>query len=77
MGGANIGDLLTAANITWGFFSGGFDLTISNADGSTGCSRATTFAVANVSRLDYIPHPQPFQYEMNFPAATRGCAARP
>ena len=27
MGGSNIGDLLTAANITWGFFSGGFDLT--------------------------------------------------
>ena len=62
LGGQNIGDLLTAANITWGFFSGGFDLSITNADGSTGCSRTTTSAVTNVTKKDYIPHHQPFQY---------------
>jgi phospholipase C len=62
MGGQNIGDVLTAANITWGFFSGGFDLTITNPDGSTGCSRTTTSAVTNVRKKDYIPHHQPFQY---------------
>jgi len=62
MGGQNIGDLLTAANISWGFFSGGFDLTITNADGSTGCTRTTTSAVTNVTKKDYIPHHQPFQY---------------
>ena len=28
MGGKNIGDLLNAAGVTWGFFEGGFDLTI-------------------------------------------------
>jgi phospholipase C len=62
MGGQNVGDLLTAANVTWGFFSGGFDLTLTNADGSTGCSRTTTSAVTNVTKKDYIPHHQPFQY---------------
>jgi len=62
MGGQNIGDLLTAANITWGFFSGGFDLTLTNTDGSTGCTRTTTSAVTNVTKKDYIPHHQPFQY---------------
>jgi phospholipase C len=62
MGGPNVGDLLTAANVSWGFFSGGFDLGVTNADGSTGCSRSTTSAVTNVKKLDYIPHHQPFQY---------------
>jgi len=62
MGGQNIGDLLTAANITWGFFSGGFDLSVTNPDGSTGCNRTTTSAVTNVTKKDYIPHHQPFQY---------------
>jgi phospholipase C len=74
MGGANIGDLLTAANISWGFFSGGFDLSITNADGSTGCSRKTTSAVTGVSKLDYIPHHQPFQY---YPSTSNPTHARP
>ena len=62
MGGPNIGDLLTAANVTWGFFEGGFDLGIINANGTTGCKRSTTSAVTNVTKVDYIPHHQPFQY---------------
>jgi phospholipase C len=62
MGGKNIGDLLNEANISWGFFSGGFDLTVKNANGSTGCSRSTTSAVTNTLKADYIPHHQPFQY---------------
>jgi phospholipase C len=62
MAGKNIGDLLSAANITWGFFSGGFDLTITNTDGSTGCKRTTTSAVTGVKKVDYIAHHQPFQY---------------
>ena len=41
MAGKNIGDLLNAANITWGGFMGGFDLTASNANGTTGCARST------------------------------------
>jgi phospholipase C len=62
MAGKNIGDLLSAANITWGFFSGGFDLTITNTDSSTGCKRTTTSAVTGVKKVDYIAHHQPFQY---------------
>ncbi len=62
MSGKNIGDLLNTANVTWGFFEGGFDLTQTNADGSTGCARSTTSLITNSKKADYIPHHQPFQY---------------
>jgi phospholipase C len=62
LGGKNIGDLLNAANVSWGFFSGGFALNTVNANGTTGCNRATTSAVTGVKKKDYIPHHQPFQY---------------
>src|SRR6266496_1615068 len=39
LGSKNIGDLLSAAGVTWGSFMGGFDLSIVNPNGSTGCSR--------------------------------------
>ena len=61
-GGKNVGDLLNTAGVTWGFFEGGFDLTVVNADGSTGCKRTTTSKVTNTKKADYIPHHQPFQY---------------
>ncbi|HEY2463282.1 MAG TPA: alkaline phosphatase family protein [Steroidobacteraceae bacterium] len=60
--GKNVGDLLNAAGVSWGFFEGGFDLTVVNADGSTGCKRSTTSKVTKTSKADYIPHHQPFQY---------------
>ena len=62
MTGKNIGDMLNAAGVTWGFFEGGFDLTQTNPDGSTGCSRTTTSLVTNSKKADYIPHHQPFQF---------------
>ncbi len=62
MGGRNIGDLLNAAGVSWGFFEGGFDLTITNPNGSTGCHRSTTSTITGVNKADYIPHHQPFQY---------------
>jgi phospholipase C len=62
VGGSNIGDLLNARGLTWGFFQGGFDLGVTNADGSTGCRRTTTSAITRVPKADYIPHHQPFQY---------------
>jgi phospholipase C len=62
MSGKNVGDLLNTAGVTWGFFEGGFDLTVTNSDGSTGCSRTTTSAVTKTKKADYIPHHQPFQY---------------
>lgn len=61
LGGKNVGDLLNAANVSWGFFQGGFDLTITNSNGTTGCKRSTTSATGT-TKLDYIPHHQPFQY---------------
>ncbi len=60
--GQNIGDLLSAHGVTWGFFEGGFDLTKKNPDGSTGCSRSHTSVITNTKKVDYIPHHQPFQY---------------
>jgi phospholipase C len=61
-GGKNIGDLLNAQGITWGFFEGGFNLGLTNSNGSTGCSRSTTSAVTGTKKDDYIPHHEPFQY---------------
>jgi phospholipase C len=55
--GPNIGDLLNAQGITWGWFEGGFDLT----GGGCGQSHAATQPPFPVSQ-DYIPHHQPFQY---------------
>jgi phospholipase C len=62
MTGTNVGELLSAAGVTWGFFEGGFDLTATNANGTTGCSRSTTSTVTNTNKADYIPHHEPFQY---------------
>jgi phospholipase C len=50
-GDKNIGDLLNAKDVSWGWFQGGF------AD----CS-ATHLNIASSSSKDYIPHHEPFQY---------------
>jgi phospholipase C len=73
-GGKNVGDLLTAAGITWGFFEGGFNLSLVNADGSTGCARTHTSAITHSLKADYIPHHQPFQY---YPSTANLTHARP
>jgi len=62
MTGPNIGDLLNAANITWGWFHGGFNLSLTNSNGTTGCGRNTTSTVTGVTESDYIPHHAPFQF---------------
>ncbi|PWK92094.1 phospholipase C [Fulvimonas soli] len=62
MSGRNVGDLLDDAGVSWGFFEGGFDLSVVNPNGTTGCRRSTLSAVTNVAEVDYIPHHQPFQY---------------
>jgi len=74
MTGQNIGNLLNAAGVTWGFFEGGFDLSIVNANGSTGCGRSTTSVVTATKKADYIPHHQPFQY---YPSTANPTHARP
>jgi phospholipase C len=62
--GRNIGDLLNNKDVTWGWFQGGFDLTLTNPNGSTGCLRSTMTTVAEFPVLanDYVEHHQPFQY---------------
>jgi len=62
MTGQTIGDLLNAAGVSWGFFTQGFDLGVTNANGTTGCSRSTTSLITNTKKADYIPHHEPFQY---------------
>jgi phospholipase C len=63
MAGQNLGDLLNAANVTWGSFMGGFDLTITNPNGTTGCNRSSPATPANGGpTADYIPHHAFFQY---------------
>jgi phospholipase C len=61
LGGKNIGDLLNAAGITWGWFAGGFNLQAVNPDGSTGCNRQSTSPIVG-TQGDYVPHHTPFQY---------------
>jgi phospholipase C len=66
MHGRNIGDLLNAKGITWGSFMGGFDLSITNPNGTTDCKRSSTTTAPGttpqVTSADYIPHHAWFQY---------------
>ncbi|MGH9582735.1 MAG: phospholipase C, partial [Bryobacteraceae bacterium] len=62
MGGKNIGNLLTNDGITWGWFMGGFNLTLRNHNRTSGCRRSTVSPVTRKPVLDYIPHHEPFQY---------------
>jgi phospholipase C len=62
MSGTNIGDLLTAAGISWGWFEGGFNLSLTNANGTTGCRRSTASAITGVQFADYLPITEPFQF---------------
>ncbi len=63
-GGKNIGDLLNAQKISWGWFEGGFNLGVVNSNGTTGCNRETNPTPPNPASTstDYIPHHAPFQY---------------
>ncbi|MGA9851417.1 MAG: alkaline phosphatase family protein [Gammaproteobacteria bacterium] len=70
----NIGDLLNEKNISWGGFMGGFDLTITNANGTTGCARSSYSSVFNEDVADYVPHHNWFQY---FSSTANPSHARP
>ncbi len=60
MGSKNIGDLLTAAGVSWGGFIGGFNLSIVNSNGTTGCARSSTGLAGTTA--DYVPHHSLFAY---------------
>lgn len=60
--GNNIGLMLSKKGVTWGWFEGGFDLTKTNPNGTTGCMRSTYSKITHRLVKDYSPHHQPFQY---------------
>jgi phospholipase C len=65
MAGTNVGDLLNAKGVTWGWFQGGFAPTGYDSMGRAICGAhhaglAGDDAVTTVG--DYIPHHEPFQY---------------
>src|SRR6202140_2126667 len=65
MSGKNVGDLLNAKNITWGFFQGGFKPTSVKADGTAVCGAHNTGLAGDDAKTtsgDYIPHHEGFQY---------------
>src|SRR5579883_1903436 len=60
MSGPNIGDLLNAKNITWGWFEGGFAPT-STTNGKAVCGSSHQ-NIGGATITDYIQHHEPFQY---------------
>ncbi len=69
----NIGDLLNAKNVTWGYFQGGFRPTATRPNGTAVCGAEHNVGVAVGgtgksgalpfgTKGDYIPHHEPFQY---------------
>jgi phospholipase C len=65
MQGQNIGDLLNAKNVTWGWFQGGFRPSTA-WDGKQGdyakCAGATHTNLGGAAVEDYSPHHSPFEY---------------
>jgi phospholipase C len=61
MSGKNIGNLLNAAGVTWGWFEGGFRPTGKTASGAPVCG-TTHNNIGGETVSDYIPHHNPFQY---------------
>jgi phospholipase C len=62
MTGRNVGDLLNEAGVTWGFFHEGFDISVTNSNGTTGCRRSNLSAVTRQTPLDYTAFLDPFQF---------------
>lgn len=62
MDGKNVGDLLNAKGVTWGWFQGGFRPTKAATNNSPAECGAKHVNVGGVSSADYNPHHEPFQY---------------
>ncbi len=60
MTGENIGDLLNARHVTWGWFQGGFTPTSTDSGGAV-CA-AESENIAGSALREYTPHWEPFQY---------------
>jgi phospholipase C len=61
MSGQNIGDLLNARGVTWGWFQGGFRRTALNGLGRASCGTSHK-NIGGATVTDYSPHHQPFMY---------------
>jgi phospholipase C len=59
--GKHIGDLLNAANLTWGWFEGGFRPS-SVSGGKAVCATAHNNISGASAGADYVPHHEPFMY---------------
>ena len=58
--GKNIGDLMNAEGVTWGWFQGGFTpSSVSNGRAICGTQHAN---IAGATQNDYVEHHEPFQY---------------
>ena len=66
MHGTNIGDLLNARQVTWGWFQGGFRPTATSGVSYDGQPKAvcgaTSTNIAGATVSDYSAHHEPFQY---------------
>ncbi|WP_171041205.1 phospholipase C [Sinomonas susongensis] len=64
MQGKNVGDLLNAQGVSWGWFQGGFTPQGSKTISGTSYAQCTASHtnVAGISSTDYSPHHEPFQY---------------
>jgi phospholipase C len=62
--GKNVGDLLNAKGVTWGWFQGGFTPSTAWDGTSTGYAKCdtTTANIGGSASKDYSPHHSPFQY---------------
>jgi len=60
MTGLNVGDLLNAKGVSWGWFSGGFQPTSRNPDGTANCFAQHT-SIGGMTTPDYGPSDEPFQ----------------
>ena len=77
MSGKNVGDLLNAKGIPWGWFQGGFAPTSVDAQGRAVCGQHHTGLAGDdavVNAGDYIPHHEPFMY---YPQTTNIHHTRP
>jgi len=61
MTGQNIGNLLNAKHITWGWFQGGFAPTGTNSAGYAVCGSEHA-NIGGTEVTDYVPHHNPFEY---------------
>jgi phospholipase C len=62
MTGTNVGDLLNAKNVTWGWFEGGFTPTTKASAGTKAVCGTAHTNIGGASITDYIAHHEPFQY---------------